>query len=63
MWCGNMYFGFDSDRSRFDRQNHSRFTVEHIYITTDLILTLLAIPPDIFTEPALPVWLSGGSTN
>ena len=63
MWRGNIYLRFHSDRARFDRQNHSRFTVEHIYITTDPIVTLLAIPPDIYTEPALPVWLPGGSTK
>ena len=34
-----------------------------IYITTDLIVTVFVIPPDIFIEPALPVWLPGGSTN
>ena len=34
-----------------------------IYITTDLIVTVFVIPSDIFIEPALPVWLPGGSTN
>ena len=26
------------------------------YITTDLIRTLFDVPPDIFTESALPIW-------
>ena len=44
----------DRDYSSFVCQDPDHFTIEHhiTFITTDLIVTLFIVPPDIFAEPA-----------
>ena len=49
----------------FTRTDHSSFvwTLITVSITINLILTLFDVPPDIFTETALLIWLTSASTN
>ena len=50
----------DRDHSSFVRQDPGLLLLSTTCINTDLIVALFAVPPDIFTEPALP---TDGHTN